>query len=129
MSKGRIKYTISDMAQIRKNLGLPAAKTSIKKYDEDKRKAQRKKFCKCPACKGFMTYVRGTNSLICENVVTKTKERTNKEGVKSKVTVTEPCGYVNLVNEEYQDYLKYLFEGVPNDIAVSENAKVESKED
>lgn len=128
MSKGRTKYGISDMDSIRRSLGLSKPKAKERKFDEDKRRAQRAKFCKCPACKGYMTYVRGTNSLICENEVTKTKERTNKEGVKSKFEVTEPCGFVNLVSEDYQGYLQYLFEGVPNDIAVTEN-KNRKKED
>lgn len=123
MSKGRKKYTIADMAEVRKELNLAPSKPRPKKIDEDKRKAQRAKFCRCPVCKGYMTLVRGTNTLICENVVDKTKERTNKEGVKSVIRVTEPCGHINVVNKKYEDFLAYLFNGVADDIAVRENKK------
>lgn len=128
MSKGRTYYGVSDFKTINKELGIKAGKpTQAKKYDENKRKSQRAKFCKCPKCKGMMTYVPDTNTLVCDNIVKKTKERTLSDGSKTKIEVEERCGNVNVVSDQYVDYLTYLFDGVAPDIAVTETKK--NKED
>lgn len=127
MSKGRKYYGVNEFKEVNKKLGLKAPPAKEKKYDENKRKSQRAKFCRCGKCKGMMTYVPNTNTLICENIVKKTKTRTSKEGIKSTYEVEEPCGNVNVVAPEYRDYLTYLFDGVAPDIAVTEAKK--NKED
>lgn len=124
MSKGRTYYGVSEFDTINKQLGLKRkAPAQAKKYDENKRKSQRAKFCKCPKCKGMMTYVTGTNTLVCDNVVTKKKTRISKDGTKTEIEVQERCGTVNVVEPKYFDYLTYLFDGVAADIAVTENKK------
>lgn len=131
MSKGRIYYTQSDFKIINKKLGIKVgapAQGKNKKYDENKRKAQRAKFCKCNRCKGMMTFVPNTNTLICENVVEKVKEKIQPDGSKKKITVQERCGNVNVVDNQYLDYLNYLFDGVAPDAAVTE-ALVKNKEE
>lgn len=124
MSRGRTYYGVSDFKTINKELGIKnfaPAKNKDKKYDEGKRKSQRAKFCRCSKCKGMMTYVPNTNTLVCDNVVTKKKIKVLQDGSKKEFEVQERCGAVNVVGEQYQDYLKYLFDGVPADIAVTEN--------
>ena len=120
MSKGRKYYGVNEFKEVNKKLGLKAPPAKEKKYDENKRKSQRAKFCRCGKCKGMMTYVPNTNTLICENIVKKTKTRTSKEGIKSTYEVEEPCGAVNIVNDNFIDYLNYLFDGVPANQAVLE---------
>lgn len=120
MSKGRKYYGVNEFKEVNKKLGLKAPPAKEKKYDENKRKSQRAKFCRCGKCKGMMTYVPNTNTLICENIVKKTKTRTSKEGIKSTYEVEEPCGAVNIVNDNFIDYLNYLFDGVSANQAVLE---------
>lgn len=74
-------------------------KRKPEKIDENKRKAQREKFCKCKQCGGQMTYVEGTNIFLCQNEVE------TKEGKKT-------CGAINLVDDRYMDYVNYLFKEV-----------------
>ena len=120
MSKGRKYYGVNEFKEVNKKLGLKAPPAKEKKYDENKRKSQRAKFCRCGKCKGMMTYVPNTNTLICENIVKKTKTKISKEGIKSTYEVEEPCGAVNIVNDNFIDYLNYLFDGVPANQAVLE---------
>lgn len=105
-------YKWSQWDELNKALGFKS-KAKEHKVDEVKKKAQIEKFSKCPVCGGQMTYIKGTNSLICENVIEKEKVLTSKDknGVvtKSKAKVKEPCGYVNLVDEAYMGYVNYLF--------------------
>ena len=117
MSKGRIKYKQSDMGAIRKRLHLNIKKKESN-YDEQKRTSQRKKFCRCPSCGGMMTFVPGTNTLICENKVMKEKTKQLRDGVEQKYSVEEICGNINLVSDEFQGYLNYLFDGVPPNQAI-----------
>jgi hypothetical protein len=121
MSRGRTYYGVSDFKTINKELGIKVGRPAQdRKYDENKRKSQRAKFCKCPKCKGMMTYVPNTNTLVCDNIVKKTKEKTLSDGSKTKIEVEERCGNVNVVSNQYVDYLAYLFDGVAPDIAVTE---------
>ena len=120
MSKGRKYYGVNEFKEVNKKLGLKAPPAKEKKYDENKRKSQRAKFCRCGKCKGMMTYVPNTNTLICENIVKKTKTKISKEGIKSTYEVEEPCGAVNIVNDNFIDYLNYLFDGVSANQAVLE---------
>ena len=123
MSKGRTKYAQSDMALIRKELHLGTPKKNEISYDEKRRTAQRIKFCRCSVCGGMMTFVPMSNTLFCNNVVTKEKIKKNKDNVEIKYTVDEPCGNINLVGEEFVGYLNYLFDGVPADQAVIDATK------
>ena len=84
-------------------------KNSTVKVDEDKRTSQRAKFAKCRFCGGQMTYLQGTNILICENEVEKSRKRTDDTGAVIEYTVTEKCGNVNMVADEFQGYMNYLF--------------------
>lgn len=119
MSNGRKKYSLSDMDEIRKAFNLPKGKPKQKKsYDEQRRKAQRIKFCRCPTCGGMMTFVPFTNTLICENEVKKKIKKKSKEGVESEVEIVAPCGEVNIIGDEFISYVNYLFDGVPANQAV-----------
>lgn len=132
MSNGRKKYLLSDMDEIRKAFNLPKGKSKQKKsYDEQRRKAQRIKFCKCPTCGGMMTFVPFTNTLICENEVKKKIKKKSKEGVESEVEVIAPCGEVNIVGDEFISYINYLFDGVPANQAVTDfkNKKVNKEKE
>ena len=105
-------YTWGQWDEINKAFGFkPKAKEY--KVDAAKKKAQIEKFSKCPVCGGQMMYVKGTNSLICENEVEREKTITSKDenGVvtKTKAMVKERCGYVNLVDDAYMGYVNYLF--------------------
>jgi len=120
MSQGRKYYGIDELKEINKALGFKAkkqAQQAQRNYDEQKRKAQRAKFCKCKTCGGMMTYVKGTNSLICENIVEKKKSK-EVDGKTQTTKVTERCGAVNLVEDKYVSYLAYLFDGLPGNQAV-----------
>lgn len=66
----------------------------------------------------MMTYAKGTNSLICENVIEKKKIKELEDGSKLTNKIIERCGAVNLVSDEYIGYLEYLFDGVPGNQAV-----------
>lgn len=81
-------------------------KNSRKKSEKinDKKAAQIKKFSTCRICGGQMTYVKGTNILVCECDV----QKKVKSGGEEKI-VTEKCGNTNIVDKAYQDYLNYLF--------------------
>lgn len=88
-------------------LGFKKAKPY--KPDEKKREAQRTKFARCRACGGQMTYLAGTNTLICNNEVEKKRIKRNEDGSVVEYTVTEVCGAINMVDEQYRSYLNYLF--------------------
>lgn len=119
MSNGRKKYLLSDMDEIRKAFGFSKSKPKQKQtYDEQKRKAQRIKFCRCPSCGGMMTFVPNTNTLICENEVKKKIKKISKTGVETEVEIIAPCGEVNIVGDNFVSYLNYLFDGVPANQAV-----------
>jgi len=79
------------------------------KVDEQKREAQRTKFARCRVCGKQMTYLNGTNILVCKNEVEKKKTRVNELGETVEYTVSEECGNVNIVDTQYQDYMRYLF--------------------
>lgn len=85
------------------------SKTS-KKTNDEKRNAQRAKFATCRHCGGQMKYISGTNILICENEVEKKKTKTNEDGTTVEYTVKETCGNINMVDAQYQDYMRYLFD-------------------
>lgn len=87
-------------------VGLKGASTKI---DEGKRAGQRAKFSKCRNCGGQMTYIAGTNILICENEVEKTRQKLGETGEPVEYTVKERCGNVNMVSDEFQGYMNYLF--------------------
>lgn len=70
------------------------------KIDEGKRKGQREKFCKCKKCGGQMTYVPGTNVLICQNEI---EDKNGKKHI---------CGAINMVDDRYMSYVDYLFQEV-----------------
>lgn len=117
MSNGRKYYGIDGFKEINKKLGIKNIQKT-KTYDEQKRSAQRIKFCRCKVCGGMMTFAKGTNSLICENMVEKKKIKELEDGSKLTNKIIERCGAINLVSDEYIGYLAYLFDGVPGDQAV-----------
>lgn len=117
MSNGRKYYGIDEFKEINKKLGIKNIQKT-KTYDEQKRSAQRIKFCRCKVCGGMMTFAKGTNSLICENMVEKKKIKELEDGSKLTNKIVERCGAINLVSDEYIGYLAYLFDGVPGDQAV-----------
>lgn len=78
--------------------------------DNSKKKAQQEKFGKCKICGGQMTYCKSTNILICENVIEKKKTKNGDGGEKVEYTVKEECGNINIVDAQYQDYMRYLFD-------------------
>ena len=80
------------------------------KVDENKRESQRVKFARCKNCGGQMTYITGSNILICQNEVEKKKTKIDETGNKVEYTITEVCGNVNMVDAQYQGYMSYLFD-------------------
>lgn len=53
-----------------------------------------------------MTYIKDTNILICENLVEKkSKNNEPNAGTNEKVI----CGNLNLVDNQYMNYVDYLF--------------------
>jgi hypothetical protein len=51
-------------------------------------------------------------------MVTKEKTKQLRDGVEQKYSVEEVCGNINLVSDEFQGYLNYLFDGVSPNQAV-----------
>lgn len=68
-----------------------------KRGNDEKRESQRKKFATCRICGGQMKYLSGTNLFICENEIEKDGEKTT-------------CNNINMVDVQYQDYMRYLFD-------------------
>lgn len=89
--------------------GFKRKPSNPKKKNEDRKKSQREKFAKCRECGGQMTYVPGTNILVCENEVEKTRTITHEDGTKEEKTETRRCGNINLVDNQYMGYVGYLF--------------------
>ena len=111
MEKKVIKW--GNWEELNKALGFGQPKPAQKKELANK-KVKIEKFAKCKNCGGQMTYIKGTNAFICDCEVEREKEKIvkNKDGTESKVKykVKEPCGATNLVAEEYQSYMRYLFD-------------------
>lgn len=84
-------------------------KPSTPKKNEDKKKAQRKKFTKCRECGGQMTYVPESNIFVCDNEVEKTRTITHEDGSTEEKKEIRRCGNVNLVDDQYMGYVNYLF--------------------
>lgn len=107
-------FNWNEWDKVNKELGLKSKKSQVQNTDSVKKKSQIEKFCKCKECGGQMTYVKGTNALICECEVERTKERITRDKKgnvigKEKYKVKEPCGNVDLVSNEYMSYVNYLF--------------------
>lgn len=58
--------------------------------------SQQKKFLKCPRCKNQLTFIEGTNLLVCRNEI--------QDGEKKK-----KCGYRKLLTDNSVNYAKYIF--------------------
>lgn len=110
MAKKVIKW--GNWTELEKALGIKSKPAPVQ--NAVKKKAQIEKFSKCKVCGGQMTYVKGTNVLVCNCEVEKEREKTvtNPDGsvTKTKYKVKEPCGNINLVSHEYMGYVKYLFD-------------------
>lgn len=104
----RVKYNWGELDKVAKDFGLkmPEKKSDSNAVDKT---ARRQKFAKCRTCGGQMTYIKGTNALVCENLVEKTKKITNADGTVSTSVVNERCGAINLVADQYQSYMNFLF--------------------
>lgn len=103
----RIKYTWGELDKVAKDFGLKMPK--VKAKDAPDKEARKAKFAKCRVCGGQMTYLAGTNALICQCEVEKEFIKKSEDGTETKVTKTVTCGNVNLVDEQYQSYMNYLF--------------------
>ena len=103
----RIKYTWGELDKVAKDFGLkmPEVKAKVAP-DKEARKA---KFAKCRVCGGQMTYLAGTNVLICQCEVEKEFVKKSEDGTETKVTKTVTCNNINIVDEQYQSYMNYLF--------------------
>ena len=95
------------MGEVEGKLGIK--RKPAKKKDMDKTK-KREKFAKCRQCGGQMTYIPGTNLLICENEVEKKVKKTLEDGTTKEVTETGRCGNINMVGDDFVGYAQYLFE-------------------
>lgn len=82
--------------------------TPKKKVGKTATDEQRAKFSRCKECGGKMTYIKGSNILICENKVEK-EIKTTVDGEETKSIRTVNCGNINMVADKYQSYLEYLF--------------------
>lgn len=88
--------------ELNKELGLKRVKKVSK--DNDKKRAQRRKFTKCKVCGGTMTYIPNSNIFVCENEVEKTEV---VDGISKKIKVK--CGNTNYIDRNYIGYINYLF--------------------
>lgn len=107
MSKnGRQSRTVKwgDWESFQKLTGLKKKKNGAPASNTQKKTKQKEKFAKCKECGGQMTYIPNTNVLVCENEVENTRIT---DGVKT--THKCRCGNINLVDNKYLDYVKYLF--------------------
>lgn len=95
------------MGEVESKLGIK--RRPVKKKDADKTK-KREKFAKCRQCGGQMTYIPGTNLLVCENEVEKKVKKTLEDGTTKEVTETGRCGNINMVGDDFVGYVQYLFE-------------------
>lgn len=103
----RIKYTWGELDKVAKDFGLKMPKSKVKEVpDKDARKA---KFAKCRVCGGQMKYLAGTNAFICECEVDKEFTKVAEDGTETKYIKKVTCGNLNLVDEQYQSYMNYLF--------------------
>ena len=100
----RVKYSWTEMNKIAEDMGL---KTPKKKSNNDTvdKNSRREKFARCKKCGGQMTYIKGTNVLVCNNDI----EVDESTGVSSVTKKKEKCGAINMVAEQYQSYMNYLF--------------------
>lgn len=103
----RTKYTWGELDKVAKDFGLKMSKAK----DAPDKEARKAKFAKCRVCGGQMTYLAGTNALICQCEVEKEFVKKSEDGTETKVTKTVTCGNVNLVSPQYMSYVTYLFEG------------------
>jgi uncharacterized protein with PIN domain len=111
MSKsGRKERTVKwgDWAELSKLTGFKR-KNTTKKSDDSRKKSKREKFTKCKECGGQMTYVPDSNIFVCDNEVEKKKKKKLEDGTIQEFTVTERCGNVNLIDKQYEGYVKWLF--------------------
>lgn len=77
--------------------------------NQAKKKPQIEKFSRCKECGGQMTYIKGSNILLCECQVDVEKEFTKEDGTTEKKVVKQTCGNINLVGKDYLGYMEYLF--------------------
>lgn len=103
----RTKYTWGELDKVAKDFGLKMPKAKAK--DAPDKEARKAKFAKCRVCGGQMTYVPGTNVLVCDNMVEKEFTKVGEDGKEVKSTKTVRCATLNLVKDEYQSYMNYLF--------------------
>lgn len=101
-------FTWGQWDELSAELGFKPTKPQEK--NKAKTKVQREKFARCRKCGGQMKYLAGTNILICENEVEVEKEITKEDGTTFKKMEKQVCGNVNLVDKEYQGYMRYLFD-------------------
>lgn len=101
-----MKYNWNQWEEVNKALGFKTKKPNI---NEQRRTSQRTKFCKCKSCGGQMTYIPGTNLLVCHEMTEKEKIKKNEDGTETKFFVREECGAMNIVSNEYTSYMNYLF--------------------
>lgn len=84
--KGKTFYSFDELA---KEYGLPEYKRRTK--DKQKLEAQREKFLgTCPYCKEPLTYISGTNVLVCSNEECKGKKVTLKNKKGEDYTIYKP---------------------------------------
>jgi ssDNA-binding Zn-finger/Zn-ribbon topoisomerase 1 len=83
-----------------------------KKIDKngEKKKNQKEQFARCKVCGGQMTYLKGTNILVCSNTIEKKTTLVDKNGKECESITTVSCSNINMVSEPYQSYMRYLFE-------------------
>ena len=105
----RVKYGWTEMNKIAEDMGLkiPEKKSNNDTVDKNSR---REKFARCKKCGGQMTYIKGTNVLVCNNDVEVDVTEVNEStGVSNVTKKKEKCGAINMVAEQYQSYMNYLF--------------------
>jgi ssDNA-binding Zn-finger/Zn-ribbon topoisomerase 1 len=94
------------MGEIESKLGIKRKPAKEKEVDKTKK---REKFAKCKQCGGQMTYVPGTNILVCENEVEKKMKRTLEDGSTIEEIKTTRCGNTNLISDNFMGYFEFLF--------------------
>ena len=98
----RVKYGWTEMNKIAEDMGLKIPKKKSNNDTVDKNSRRK--------CGGQMTYIKGTNVLVCNNdIEVDVTEVDESTGVSSVTKKKEKCGAINMVAEQYQSYMNYLF--------------------
>lgn len=103
--KSKTYYSFDEIGQ--ELFGLKPYKRVTK--DKQKLEAQRTKFLgTCPYCKEPLSYISGTNIVVCQNSDCKGKKNTKKLGDGTEVVVYKP--FIKILSDKGTDIANTIFE-------------------